>query len=100
LEVGTTDDRVRRIISIGTPVDKYDFSFLDPCDKPILFVHGDRDEFGSVTQLQELVKRIQRHNRAVALYVIKDSGHFFEGHLDELKQVITDWTKRQVQLPA
>lgn len=96
LEVGISDDRVRRMISIGTPVDKYDFSFLEACDKPILFVHGDRDEFGSMTRLQELVGRIQGHNQAVAVQVIKGSGHFFEGHLDELKQAITDWTKQQL----
>jgi len=45
-----TDHRVWRMISIGTPVEKYDFSFLEACDKPILFVHGDRDEFGSITR--------------------------------------------------
>src|SRR5438876_3231595 len=48
LEVGSADERVLRLISIGTPVDKYDFSFLEECRKPILFVQGDRDEFGRV----------------------------------------------------
>src|SRR5436305_5768827 len=31
LEVGIDDDRVNRLISIGTPVDKYDFNFLERC---------------------------------------------------------------------
>src|SRR6476620_4053036 len=45
-EVGMNDDRVARLISIGTPVDKYgDYDFLESLRKPILFVHGDRDEF-------------------------------------------------------
>jgi alpha/beta superfamily hydrolase len=65
-------------------------------DKPILFVHGDRDEFGSMGPLRELVNRIQQHNEAVSLHVIKDSGHFFEGHLDELKQTIADWMNGQI----
>jgi alpha/beta superfamily hydrolase len=95
LEVGISDDRVRRMISIGTPVDKYDFSFLAACSKPILFVHGDNDEFGSVQRLQELADKIKGHNPNVELHVIRGAGHFFEGHLDEVKQVITDWTKRQ-----
>src|ERR1043166_3572957 len=34
LEVGIADDRVTRMISIGTPVDKYDFAFLEGCKKP------------------------------------------------------------------
>src|SRR5437879_9687526 len=37
LEVGIADERVVRLISIGTPVDKYDFGFLAACPNPILF---------------------------------------------------------------
>jgi alpha/beta superfamily hydrolase len=96
LEIGIADERVKKLISIGTPVEKYDFSFLKACRKPILFVHGDQDEFGSVAGLQHLVDEIKKHNSTVELYIVAGSGHFFEGHLDELKQAITDWTKRQV----
>jgi alpha/beta superfamily hydrolase len=96
MEVGMSDERVMNLISIGTPVDKYDFSFLATCPKPILFVHGEKDEFGSLSRLQDLVDLIKQHNRNVELHVIKGSGHFFEGHLDELKQVITDWINRQL----
>lgn len=96
LEVGMSDERVANLISIGTPVEKYDFSFLEANRKPILFVHGDRDEFGSLSALMDLVNKIKQHSTSVTLRVIKDSGHFFEGHLDELKNAITDWTKRQL----
>lgn len=96
LEVGISADRVRFLISIGTPVDKYDFAFLEACSKPILLVHGDDDEFGSVGRLQDLVNKIKERNPKAELHLIKGSGHFFEGHLDELKQAITDWTKRQL----
>lgn len=90
LEVGIADDRVVRLISIGTPVDKYDFSFLEQCRKPILFVHGEHDEFGDVNRLREIVERIAAHTPA-QLRVIKDAGHFFDDQLDELKRVITEW---------
>ena len=96
LEVGMSDERVQQLISVGTPVDKYDFAFLKTCNKPILFVHGDRDEYGRVGRLEELISEIKRHNANVELQIIKGSDHFFEGHLDELKQAITDWTKRQL----
>src|SRR6267154_5888470 len=59
LEVGVADERVTRLVSIGTPVDKYDFNFMDRCRKPILFVQGDRDEFGGVARLSELVAKIK-----------------------------------------
>lgn len=95
LEVGIVDERVRSLISIGTPVDKYDFSFLKTCRKPILFVHGERDEFGDLNRLETLVGKLKPHAE-VELHVVKGAGHFFEGHLDELKRVITDWAKRQL----
>jgi alpha/beta superfamily hydrolase len=98
LEVGMSDERVVNLISIGTPVDKYDFGFLATCAKPILFVHGDRDEFGGLARLQELVEQIKQHNASVELHVINDCGHFFEGHLDELKLTITEWAGRQIKL--
>src|SRR5207247_2356923 len=41
LEVGMADKRVARMIAIGAPVDKYDFTFLERSRKPILFVHGE-----------------------------------------------------------
>lgn len=88
LEVGIADDRVARLISIGTPVDNYDFSFLKECRKPILFVHGEHDEYGNVDRLRELIAKIKA---PVELKVIKGAGHFFDDQLDELKRVITDW---------
>lgn len=98
LKVGLADKRVRQLISIGTPVDKYDFDFLKACYKPILLVHGDQDEFGSVPRLQELVTAIRQHNANVELHLSKGADHFFAGHLDELKQVITDWTQQQLKI--
>jgi alpha/beta superfamily hydrolase len=37
---------VDAIFLIGTPVNKYDFSYLRHCEKPMLFVHGTQDEHG------------------------------------------------------
>jgi len=88
LEVGVADERVARLISIGTPVDKYDFNFLEQCRKAILFVQGDRDEFGDVERLRALVAKIKA---PVELKIIKDAGHFFDNQLNELKAAITEW---------
>ena len=94
LEVGISDDRVARLISIGTPVDKYEFGFLENCRKPILFVHGEHDEYGNVDRLRELVERVSAHAPA-DLQVIRGAGHFFDNQLEELKQVITEWCQGQ-----
>src|ERR1043166_1439589 len=89
LEVGVDDDRVQRLISIGTPVDKYDFNFLVQCRKPILFVHGEHDEYGNVDRLRGLVAEIAAHAPA-ELRVIEGAGHFFYTKLDEFKRGITE----------
>jgi alpha/beta superfamily hydrolase len=96
MEVGIRDGRVRDLISIGTPVDKYDFSFLEECRKPILFVHGDRDEFGAAEHVRALAASLPAEAEA-HVRIIENADHFFEGRLDELKRAITEWIKeRQV----
>jgi len=90
LEVGIQDPRVAFLIGIGTPLEKYDFSFLAQCRKPLLLVHGEHDEFGDVEQLRALVAQLEPIV-PVKLVVIPGADHFFENHLDELKRAITDW---------
>ena len=97
LEVGIADDRVARLIAIGAPVDKYDFSFLEQCRKPILFVHGEHDEYGNVERLRALVAKIKA---PVELKIINGAGHFFDDQLDKLKRAIMEWVGAQASLPA
>jgi uncharacterized protein len=94
LEVGITDARVIWLISIGTPLNKQDFSFLELNRKPILFVQGERDEFGEVGRLRELATMVGERAPA-ELAVIAGADHFFSQHLDEMKEVITEWIGRQ-----
>ncbi len=95
-EVALDDDRVVRLISIGTPVDKYhDYEFLTKLKKPILFVHGDSDEFGSMETLGVLVSKVSAVTDTETV-VFENCGHFFEDHLSELREAIRDWTERQI----
>ncbi|HEX8921774.1 MAG TPA: alpha/beta fold hydrolase [Pyrinomonadaceae bacterium] len=96
MEVGIADARVRDLISIGTPVDKYDFSFLKSCRKPIFFVHGDRDEFGAADKVRALAASLPTETQA-RVEVISDADHFFEGRLDEMKRAITEWIKERMR---
>jgi len=84
------DKRVVRLVSIGTPVDKYDFSYLKNVRKPILFIHGDSDEFGSVEHLNALVAPLAEETDAT-LIVFENCGHFFDNHLQQLRDAIHDW---------
>lgn len=95
MEVGMNDDKVIRLISIGTPVDKYgDYDFLSEVRKPILFVHGDRDEFGSVENLRKLVDEVSK-NADAELVVFENCGHFFDEHLHELREALKNWAENQ-----
>ncbi len=96
LEVGVRDERVRALVGIGTPVSiperGYDFSFLRECRKPVLFVHGERDEFGEVGTLRSLAAAIPEEAHA-RVEIIPAAGHFFDHQLDELSRVVREWTQ-------
>lgn len=95
-EVGAADERVVRLISIGTPVNKYEYAYMQNLDKPILFVHGDKDEFGAVEKLQALVEGLPVKADA-KLVVFENCGHFFDNHLNELKTAVQTWTDEQIK---
>ncbi|HLL71932.1 MAG TPA: alpha/beta fold hydrolase [Pyrinomonadaceae bacterium] len=100
LEAGTHDPRVSALVAIGTPVSiaerGYDFSFLRECRKPLLFVHGDRDEFGDIATLQTLAAEIPPEAHA-RVQVITGAGHFFDEQLDEMSAAIKSWTKETLK---
>lgn len=93
MEVGWDDPRVARLISVGTPVEKYrDYDFLTAVTKPILFIHGDQDEFCSVAALKTLTDRIP-HAEVV---IFENCGHFFDEHLNELRDTVCSWVSKKL----
>lgn len=94
-EIAMNDERIVRLISIGTPVDKYEFEFLHDCEKPILFVHGDNDEFGKVENLKKLFESLTKTDDK-EMVVFENCGHFFDKHLNELRETIKNWTIKRL----
>ena len=88
LRVGCEDTRVQKLIGIGAPVNNSDFSYLQKCLKPKLFVHGSNDEHGDVEKVREMVTSIPGENE---LFVIEGVDHFFSGKLDELGKAVKQW---------
>ena len=95
MEVGSSDDRVKLLISIGTPIDKYDYSFIESIRKPLLMVHGENDEFGNIDELRKLASKWEQLV-PLKLVVIPGADHFFQSHLDQLKNTITEWVTEQL----
>jgi len=94
-QVAVNDGRVVRLVSIGTPVDKYaSFDHMENLRMPVLFVHGDRDEFGSVDSLKKLVDRVSKVTQT-RLVIFENCGHFFDNHLDDLRKTIKEWVIEQ-----
>ncbi len=92
LRVGCADERVEKLLGLGTPVNSLDFSYLLNCHKPKLFVHGANDEFGEISKVEALVEALPGENR---LIVVPDANHFFVGKLDQVDAAITSWVKDQ-----
>ncbi len=103
LEVGTHDERVRFLVGVGTPVSiperEYDFSFIEECRKPLLLVHGERDEFGTVPDLQALAARVPTEART-RVQIIHGAGHFFDQQLEDLRRAVAAWSTEMLESNA
>jgi hypothetical protein len=94
LQAGCADERVEKLIAIGTPVNSSDFSYLHGCGKPKLFVHGGNDEFGEVGKVRALVESLPGENELV---VVDGVDHFFVGKIEDLGKAITEWLQPAVR---
>lgn len=93
LRVGCEDSRVSHLIGLGIPVNSSDFSFLNQCNKPKLFVHGSNDKFGDSERVKTLVASWPGENRLV---IVEGADHFFAGKLDQLDLAINSWLTGEV----
>ncbi|MBI1954050.1 MAG: alpha/beta hydrolase [Proteobacteria bacterium] len=83
-------------ISISPPADKYDFNFLAPCPVSGLIVQGDSDTIVSKEAVLKLVTKLRSQKGITIDYnEIKDAGHFFDGHIPELCQVVGAYLEKR-----
>ena len=85
------DEPLQAIVGAGVPFSKYDFTRIIHCNKPKLFVQGERDEFGSPEELKHWVETFVEPKE---LTIIPAADHFFDGHLTELQQCISEFIAR------
>jgi len=98
LRAGCRDARVGELIGMGVPVNTTDFSFLQDCAKPKLFVQGGEDQFGARSKVEQALGGLAGENRLV---IVPNADHFFAGHLDEFNNAINSWlTWRHPELHA
>lgn len=74
-----------RLITVAPPVDRFDFSGFAAPDCPWLVVQGDSDDVVDPKSVFAWVKDLQPQPELV---VVPGVGHFFHGHLTELKAAV------------
>jgi alpha/beta superfamily hydrolase len=90
LRVGCSDPRVKELVGMGAPVNDSDFSYLQTCAKPKLFLQGGSDRYGAPAELERLAATLPGENQVV---VVDGADHFFAGHLDRMTAALLDWLR-------
>jgi len=88
LSSAADDPRVVALFGLGLPVRMYDYGFLADVRKPILVVQGEVDELGSGSEVELVVAAMGSH---VTLARIAGADHYFNGHIDEMKAVLSEY---------
>jgi uncharacterized protein len=78
---------VELLITVAPPVDRFDFSELAAPRAPWLVVQGDADD---IVDPQRVLEWVRSLTPAPHLVVVPGVGHFFHGHLAELRDAVAD----------
>jgi alpha/beta superfamily hydrolase len=87
LTVGAADDRVRVLIGIAPPLDKYDFSAVRVSAKPKFFIQGEMDELCPLKRMYEFYSQVPEPKELV---VIDGASHLFDGKVMEVGDAVED----------
>lgn len=85
LAVGLHHPAVSRLLGVGLAVRLLHAQALVGGTKPVLFLHGDQDEFGGFDDVAALVAG---WNAPAELRVLGGCGHFFNDRLPELADLV------------
>jgi pimeloyl-ACP methyl ester carboxylesterase len=78
------------MIAIGASPRLADLGFLAGCDKPVLFIQGERDSITPLAALEPFLRTLPASSPC-QLVRIPGAGHFFDHQLDRLTQAILDY---------
>lgn len=108
------DSRVPGLIALGLPIGaegrNYDYTFLQTCLKPKLFISGGNDQFGPHDAVEAAVAQAAEPKE---LHWIAGADHFFAtapadrptgtrpgSKLEEVQAIIRAWTMKCFQIPG
>jgi hypothetical protein len=94
LRAAAPHPRVKALISLGTPVNadgrEYTYALLGESKQPKLLLSGAKDEFATPAELKEVFAEAAEPKRLV---IVPEADHFFAGHLDEMRNSLSDWVR-------
>lgn len=85
LQLALSEPRIERVLAVGLAVDIFDVEFVARLTQKVAFVHGDRDEYGALPNLEALLSRLKAEHR---LFVVPDCDHLATGRLDAMSAAL------------
>jgi alpha/beta superfamily hydrolase len=83
---------IQGFIAVSPPVNKYDFSFLNPCPAPGIVIQGDQDSIVDEDAVATFVEKVNKLKGARIDYEMIEGGdHFFRGKIDDLNEIINHY---------
>jgi uncharacterized protein len=84
---------VDAVFLLGTPVNKYDFTYLRSCERPMLFIHGTKDEHGDPAKVEKLVQTV----RNAESVMVTGADHFFTKQLEAVEETMRGWAEELLE---
>ena len=82
---------------VAPPANLYDYSFLAPCPSSGLMVAGDKDKVVPTASIGELVGKLKTQKGImIEQTVVPGANHFFEGHFNELNDVVGNYVDKRM----
>jgi hypothetical protein len=87
------DPRIERLVLVGFPLRAFELPHVDRLTQPTLFVWGENDEFGTLTDLERAYPHLPAHFHT---HVVPGDDHFFRPNTRELEEVVRRWADEQL----
>ena len=92
---------IEGFVSVAPPANCYDFSFLAPCPRSGLFVHGDLDRVVPLKEVLALIQKLKTQKGAVTEHaVVQGANHFFENKIEPLISEVGAYLDRRLGDPT
>ena len=90
LPIAILDSRIKGMVAIAPPLERYDFGFLKGCRKRKLIIAGSQDQFCPLPLLEEWFQGLDEPK---SLSLIQGADHFFFSHHRSLLPPLKEFFK-------